>query len=75
MYGLSNSDYTSSISLLNNQDEFKFNIITTPGITATTGNAVITSLTNLASGRGDCIGIVDMSYFGNNIPTVIAIAT
>jgi phage tail sheath protein FI len=75
VYGLANGDYTSSISLLSNQDEFKFNIITTPGVTATTGNAVITSLTNLASNRGDCIAIVDMSAFGNNIATVISNAT
>jgi len=75
VYGLSNSDYTSSITLLSNPDEYKFNIITTPGITATTGNAVITSLTNMASDRGDCIAIVDMSAFGNNIATVINNAT
>ena len=75
VYGLSNSDYTSSISLLSNSDEFKFNIITTPGITSPTGNAVITSLVNLASNRGDCIAIVDMSAFGNNVATVIANAT
>jgi len=75
VYGLSNLDYTSSISLLSNVDEFKFNIITTPGITATAGNAVITSLTNMASDRGDCIAIVDMSAFGNNITTVINNAT
>ena len=73
--GLTNSDYTSSITLLGNTDEFKFNIITTPGIFATTGNAVITSLTNMASNRGDCIAIVDMSAFGNNVATVIANAT
>jgi phage tail sheath protein FI len=75
VYGLSNSAYTSSISLLNNQDEFKFNVITTPGITATAGNSVITSLTNLAVNRGDCIAIVDMSAFGDNIATVVNNAT
>jgi hypothetical protein len=75
VYSLSNSDYTSSITLLGNTDEFKFNIITTPGITATTGNAVITSLTNMAESRGDCIAIVDMSAFGNNVATVINNAT
>jgi hypothetical protein len=75
VYGLSNSDYTSSISLLGNVDEFKFNIITTPGITATTGNAIITSITNMATDRGDCIAIVDMSAFGNNVATVINNAT
>jgi uncharacterized protein len=75
VYGLSNSDYTSSITLLGNTDEFKFNIITTPGITATSGNAVITSITNMASDRGDCIAIVDMSAFGDNVATVISNAT
>jgi phage tail sheath protein FI len=75
VFGLANGDYTSSISLLNNKDEFKFNVITTPGITATAGNAVITSLTNLAVNRGDCIAIVDMSNFGDNIATVVANAT
>ena len=73
--GLTNANYTSSITLLGNTDEFKFNIITTPGITATTGNAVITSLTNMASDRGDCIAIVDMSAFGDNVATVISNAT
>jgi uncharacterized protein len=75
VYGLTNSAYTSSITLLGNTDEFKFNIITTPGITATTGNAIITSMTNMAENRGDCIAIVDMSAFGNNVATVINNAT
>ncbi len=75
VYGLSNSDYTSSISLLSNKDEFKFNIITAPGITATAGNSVITSLTNMASDRGDCIAIVDMSVLGDTVATVVANAT
>lgn len=75
VYGLSNSDYTSSISLLNNKDEFKFNIITTPGVYATTGNAVLTSLTNMASDRGDCIAVVDMSALGDTIATVVNNAT
>jgi len=75
VYGLANGDYTTSIALLNNKDEFKFNIITTPGITATAGNAVITSLTNLAVNRGDCIAIVDMSNLGDNVATVVNNAT
>lgn len=75
VYGLTNANYTSSITLLGNTDEFKFNIITTPGITATTGNSIITSMTNMAEDRGDCIAIVDMSAFGNNVATVISNAT
>ena len=75
VYGLSNGDYTTSIALLNNVDEFKFNIITTPGIYATSGNSVITSLTNLAVNRGDCIAIVDMSNLGDNIATAVNNAT
>ena len=75
VYGLSNSDYTSSISLLSNVNEFKFNLITTPGVTAPTGNTVLTSLTNMAEDRGDCIAVVDLSAYGNNVSTVINNAT
>ncbi len=75
VYGLSNGDYTSSISLLGNTNEFKFNLITVPGITATAGNAVLTSLTNMAEDRGDCMAIVDLSAYGNNISTVVSNAT
>lgn len=75
VYGLSNNDYISSISLLSNTNEFKFNLITTPGVTAPTGNAVLTSLTNMAENRGDCIAIVDLSAYGNNVSTVIDNAT
>ena len=70
VYGLSNASYTSSINLLSNADEFKFNVITTPGITSPSGNSIITLLTSVAEDRGDCIAIIDMSAFGNNISTV-----
>lgn len=69
VYGLSTSNYTSSLNLLANQDEFKFNIITVPGQTTTTGNSTITTLIGLVQDRGDAIAIIDVTDKGSTIAT------
>lgn len=61
-------NYTSSINLLSNKDEFKFNLITVPG--QISGPAV-TGIATLASDRGDCIAIVDVTAKGANILTAV----
>jgi phage tail sheath protein FI len=60
--------YTSSINLLSNKDEFRFNLITVPG--QTSGPAV-TGISTLSSDRGDCIAIVDVTNKGDNVATAI----
>jgi phage tail sheath protein FI len=60
--------YTSSINLLSNKDEFRFNLITVPG--QITGSAV-TGITTLASDRGDCIAVVDVTSKGANVLTAV----
>ena len=72
IYGLSTSDYTSSIDLLANKDEFKFNVITVPGQTTTTGGTTLTRLTSMAQDRGDVIAIVDVANYGATINTAVA---
>jgi phage tail sheath protein FI len=72
VYGLATSDYTSSLTLLANKDEFKFNVITVPGQTTTTGAATITTLINLAQDRGDVIAIVDVTDKGATVNTAVA---
>ena len=69
VYGLSNGNYTSSLNLLANQDEFKFNVITVPGQTTTTGAATLTTLAALAQNRGDVIAIIDVANQGASIST------
>jgi phage tail sheath protein FI len=65
---ISGSAYTSSINLLSNKDEFRFNLITVPG--QTSGPAV-TGITTLASDRGDCIAVIDVTAKGDNVLTAI----
>ena len=65
---INGSAYTSSINLLSNKDEFRFNLITVPG--QTSGPAV-TGITTLATDRGDCIAIVDVTNKGANVATAI----
>jgi hypothetical protein len=60
--------YTSSINILSNSDEFKFNIITVPG--QISGPAV-TGITTLASDRGDCIAVIDVTNKGANVATAV----
>jgi phage tail sheath protein FI len=71
VYGTPDSAYTSSLNLLGNTDEFKFNVITVPGKTITTGNSVVSLVTNLAVDRGDCISIIDPTDKGQNISTAV----
>jgi len=72
VYGLSTSDYTSSLTLLANKDEFKFNVITVPGQTTTTGAATVTTLINLAQDRGDVIAVIDITNQGATVNTAVA---
>ena len=60
--------YTSSINLLSNKDEFRFNVITVPG--QISGSAV-TGITTLATDRGDCIAVIDVTAKGDNVLTAV----
>jgi phage tail sheath protein FI len=72
VYGLSTGDYTSALNLLSNQDEFKFNVITVPGQTTTSGASTLTTLMSLAQDRGDVIAIVDVTDKGATVNTAVA---
>ena len=69
VYGLSTGNYTSSLNLLANKDEFRFNVITVPGQTTTTGASTITTLIGLVQDRGDAIAVIDVTDKGANIAT------
>jgi hypothetical protein len=60
--GLTAANYSTAISLLANQDEYRFNIISTPGMinSNTVGLSVNSSIIALAENRGDCIAVVDL---------------
>lgn len=73
--GLIGSDYTQAIGLLSNVDEYKYNVISIPGLTSDAHSTEVNSLVNAAIGRGDAIAIVDLKMYGAQINSVITQAS
>jgi uncharacterized protein len=65
--GISANDYTQSISLLLNKDDFQFNVIVAPGLIYDDHSSQVASLINLCQERGDAIAIVDMAGYNSTI--------
>ena len=66
--GLVNNDYTNSIAILSNPDEFDYEFISVPGLT--TQNSVVDALVAICQNRGDCMAIVDLANYGSTIASV-----
>lgn len=69
--GLSGSDYDIAFQLLQNKDEYKFNVIIAPGLIGTQHPTQIESLISLVETRGDSITVVDLSDFGAKIDDAV----
>ena len=67
--GLRAEDYSDVFSLLTNNDEYQYNVITVPGlihgVSAHTG--VLNTLISNTQNRGDAIAVVDLSKYGSTI--------
>ena len=77
--GISASNYNNMISLLANQDDYRFNVLLTPGLisnAAALGTSQITTAINNTQNRGDSIYVVDLVPYGTTtISTVTAAAS
>ena len=69
--GLVGTDYTNAIALLSNVDEYKYNVISIPGLLASTHSTQTTAIVNNTIARGDAIAIVDLVAYGSQINAVI----
>jgi hypothetical protein len=69
--GLTGADYNIAFNLLSNADEFRYNVVTAPGLTKQNAATQVTSLSNLAISRGDNIAIIDLVNYGANVGTVV----
>ncbi len=67
--GLVGSDYSNVITLLGNKNDYKFNIVTAPGIYNTNYGTTVDSLISLVETRGDAIAIVDLTGYGSTVST------
>jgi hypothetical protein len=77
--GINASDYNNMINLLANQDDYRFNVLLTPGLIsseADLGTSQITTIINNTQNRGDSIYVVDLVPYGTQaISTVTAAAS
>jgi len=75
--GISASAYNNMINLLANQDDYKFNVLLTPGLCASEANlgaSQVTSIINNTQNRGDNIYVSDLVPFSSSINTVTGTA-
>ena len=68
--GITGSDYTNAISLLENTDEYQFNVISTPGLNYNNHSGTLDTVISLAETRGDCIAVVDLYGYGATVANV-----
>jgi hypothetical protein len=75
--GLTAANYTDAISILENKDEYVFNIISAPGLIYDFGNhkVQLDSIISLAETRGDAIAVVDIEQYGATVSNVTAAAS
>jgi len=71
--GLTGSDYSNMIALLGNQDDYRYNVLLTPGLFASEaalGTSQVTTAINNTQNRGDAIYVVDLVPYSSSISTV-----
>jgi hypothetical protein len=73
--GLTGSDYTNMLNLLSNADDYKYNVLFTPGLFASPakiGSSQVTTAINNTMNRGDAIYVVDLVPFSSSINDVVS---
>jgi phage tail sheath protein FI len=68
--GLVANDYNNVITLLGNKDDYKFNVISTPGLFKNNHSTQVDNVISLAESRGDCIAVVDLYPHGASVANV-----
>ena len=66
--GLTGSDYTKMINLLSNADDYRFNIMLTPGLYNSDYTGPVGSIISVAQDRGDFIYVIDPVAYNKTIP-------
>jgi len=75
--GLVVANYTDIINLLENTEDYIFNIISAPGLIYANATHItpIDSIISLAETRGDCIAVVDVQNYAATVSNVTAQAS
>ena len=75
--GLIAGCYTNMINLLSNQDDYKFNVLLTPGLidALASHTGQISSIISNTQNRGDNIYVLDPVAYGSNVSATVAAAS
>ena len=73
--GISPEDYTQSLALLSNQDDYRYNVITAPGLINEHHTAQVTTLISNTETRGDAIAVVDLVGHSSTVGQAVAQST
>lgn len=68
--GVSALDYTASINLLSNKDDYKFNVLSAPGLIHANHASQVNLLVSTAEARQDCIAVIDLRGYNSTIGQV-----
>ena len=69
--GLVADNYTISLNLLANQDDYKYNLIVAPGLTKQSHSAPLTTMVDTSQQRGDNLSVIDLRNYGSEINPVV----
>jgi hypothetical protein len=67
LQGIDADDYDGMIALMANQDDYRFNVITIPGLNIADNATQNATLVNTIQSRGDAIAVVDTRPYGAQI--------
>jgi hypothetical protein len=73
--GINATDYNDMLALMANQDDYRFNVISVPGLTLQDNTSQTTTLVNAVQSRGDAIAVIDPSPYASAISQVITDAS
>jgi uncharacterized protein len=68
--GLVGTDYTNMLNLLSNQDDYRFNLLVTPGLLNGDHASQVATALNNTQMRGDSIYIIDPVAYGSQLAAV-----
>ena len=73
--GLEGAYYTASLNLLQNTDEYDFEILSIPGVTIQYGSAATNAEIDCVTQRGDAIAVIDTRDYGSTLNQVVTNAS
>jgi hypothetical protein len=72
--GIDAADYDDMIDLMANQDDYRFNVISIPGLSIADNTTQTSALVNAIQTRGDAIAVVDVRPYGDTVSEAVTSA-